>query len=92
MTNILIKVLRTNDDRMLTVLRIVLGAVMFAHGAQRFSVGSMVPGWERRSSFSGGSAFRCCLRCRRLRRNSSGDSVCCSVCLVALQRSASAST
>lgn len=32
---LILKLLRTNNDRMLTVLRIGLGVVMFAHGAQK---------------------------------------------------------
>lgn len=35
MLNKLMMLLRTADDRMLTMVRIVLGSVMFAHGAQK---------------------------------------------------------
>ncbi len=35
MFNKALMLLRTGDDRMLTIVRIVLGSVMFAHGAQK---------------------------------------------------------
>lgn len=47
----LIKLIKTNDDAALTILRLVLGIVFFAHGAQK------VFGWFGGPGFSGTMAF-----------------------------------
>lgn len=45
------KLIETNDDKMLAVIRIVLGGVMFAHGAQKML------GWFGGYGFSGTMGF-----------------------------------
>ena len=45
------KILRTSDDKVLTLLRIALGVVMFPHGAQK------VLGWWGGFGFSGTMGF-----------------------------------
>ena len=47
----LIKLIKTNDDAALTILRLVLGIVFFAHGAQK------VFGWFGGPGFSGTMGF-----------------------------------
>jgi putative oxidoreductase len=45
------KILRTNDDRMLTLLRVALGVLVFPHGAQK------ALGWFGGPGFSGTYGF-----------------------------------
>ena len=47
----LLKLLRTRDDYLLTLLRVALGIVFFAHGAQK------VMGWWGGAGFSGTMDF-----------------------------------
>jgi putative oxidoreductase len=49
--HVLLKLLRTRDDYLLTLLRVALGIVFFAHGAQK------VMGWWGGAGFSGTMAF-----------------------------------